>query len=441
MHERTERAFCRLAFLLLCALPTLLTFAAVIVTRTPWYHRAEIAALEAALQQRLGVRVAISEMMRPSPGAWQLEGVQLSNPETGAEVARVRTVFYAVVDGQTKIHLAQPELLADQFPLSWQLVHDRFLCQPDLVGGGLRLRAEDLSIHNESQGLTLSPLDVWIEPREGETVAAARFVLAGRSPDEAPATLQVSRDRSGPLPRTRLSLVTGSSPLPCSMLAEYLPVMRRLGVDAQFAGSLRWELDHEDYTVHLQGARFTQVNMLDLFELFDHRLTGTGTIEIQSLTRHRGRPISEAIGRVAIENAKVEPELLRAAAHSLGVSVHPDALSASERIACQSIAFGFQLYGTEVQLSGLCYRQPHFESMPPGTAIVADNLPLAHVDPKRRLSAAALSSTVDPKHRIDMPLGPDDDWARRLLPPLQPEPSGTDALPPSVPRVRLSERP
>lgn len=441
MHERTERALCRLAFFLLCALPTLLTLSAVIVTRTPWYHRAEIAALESLLQQRLGLSVTISEMRRPTPAAWQLEGVRLSDPETGAEVARVRVVNYAVVDGRSGIYLEQPELRSDQFPLSWRLVHDRFLCQPELIGSGLRLRAMDLSIHNQLQGLTLSPLDVRIEPQENDTVGTVQFTLAGRPAGEAPALLRITRDRSGNEPRTHLSLATGASPLPCNVLANYLPVMRLLGSDAQFAGQLRWELGYEDYSVQLQGAKFTDVNMLDLFELFDYRLSGVGTVEIQSLTRHRGRPISEAIGRIAITGAKVEPALLRAV-QTLGVAVDPSALEAPGRIDCQSVAFGFQLHGAEVQLSGLCHRQPNFESMQPGTAVVVDDRPLAHVQPNQRLSTDSLSQALDPRHRVTMPLGRGDSWPRDLVPPrLGADPSDADQGPPRVSRVRLPEQP
>lgn len=439
MHERTERALCRLAFLLLCALPTLLTFAAVMVTRTPWYHRAEIAALEVLLQQRLGLSVAIAEMTKPTPGEWQLEGVRLSDPETGAEVARVRTVIYAVAEGRSGIYLEQPELRSDQFPLSWRLVHDRFLCQPELIGSGLRLRAKDLSIHNQLQGLTLSPVDVRIEPQEQDTLATVRFALAGRPAGEAPAMLRVTRDRSGTAPRTHVSLATGSSPLPCNVLADYLPVMRLLGSDAQFAGQLRWELGHDDYTVQLQGAKFTDVNMLDLFELFDYRLSGMGTIEIQSLTRHRGRPVSEAIGRIAITDAKVEPDLLRAV-QSLGVLVDPQALEEPGRINCQSVAFGFQLHGAEMQLSGLCHRQPHFESMQPGTAVVVNNRPLAHIEPNRPLSTVAFNEAINPRGRVALPVGPGGDWPKTLLPRIG-ERDAADDQPPAVPRVWMAEQP
>ena len=86
MHERTERALCRLAFLVLCALPTCATILLTLVTWTPWYYRSQISKLESALEQRLGVSVSIGELRRPSPDAWQLENIELRDPETKAKV-------------------------------------------------------------------------------------------------------------------------------------------------------------------------------------------------------------------------------------------------------------------------------------------------------------------------------------------------------------------
>lgn len=441
MHERTERALCRLAFLVLCALPTSLVVAMTVVTWTPWYHQCQIRKMELALTQRLGVTVAITDMQRPSPGAWQLEGVKLSDPETGAKVATVRTAFYAKVDGEVRLHLAQPEIQSDQLGLVWRVVHDRFLCQPDLLGQRLRLRAQDLSLHSQPQGLTLSPVDVWIEPRGDETRAVAQFSLAGWNPSEKPAQLAVTRFRGGAKPRTVWELQTGSRSLPCSVLADHLPVMRRLGIDAEFSGLLRWQLDREDYSVELKEARFANVNMLDLFEPFDYHVSGKGLIELQSLTRHSGRSVSEAIGKLTIQNGRVEVGLLRRLAASFNAQMLPLEVADTERIDCDLVATEFQLYGNEVQVAGICYRQPNYESATPGTAIIANNRPLLNFDPRYRVSSSQLTSTVDPRGRVGLPVGTQEHWMRGLLPNVgndRTEVEGAAAAPPTVGRLRLN---
>jgi hypothetical protein len=438
MHERTERAFCRLAFLVLCALPTLATVGFTLTTLTPWYHNAEIRQLENVLSQRLGVSVRIGGLQRPSPGAWQLEDVRLADPETKVEVARVRTVFYASVDGEVRLHLSQPEIQSTQFPLVWRVVHDRFLCQPDLLGTRLRLRAQDLSVISHPQGLTLSPVNVWIEPDDQQTNAGIRFSLVGSNPADEPATLSVSRVRDGDKPRTRWELRTGSSSLPCSVMADYLPVMRRLGIDAEFSGMLRWEVDREDYTVQLLGAKFKQVNMLDLFEPFDQQVSGRGTIEIQSLTRHSRRPISEATGKINITEGRIEVGLLRAMAQSLGAQLAPISHDDSDRLPYQIISLDFALHGNELRMAGGCSRQPNFESFETGTAMVADNRPVLAFDPAMRLSSAQLTSVIDPAGRIALPIGPERTWTHRYLPQLSESQEGKAG--PQVRGVRLSPR-
>jgi hypothetical protein len=440
MHERTERALCRLAFLVLCALPTCATILLTLVTWTPWYYRSQISKLESALEQRLGVSVSIGDLYRPSPDAWQLENIELRDPETKAKVATVRTAFYAVVDGNVRLHLSQPEIQTDQLSLVWRLVHDRFLCQPDLLGKGLRLRAQDLSLISQPVGLTLSPVDIWIEPREDETRATAQFWMAGWNAAEKPAALSVTRVRGGSKPRTHWELRTGSNPLPCSVLAEHLPVMRLLGVDAEFRGLMRWQLDRDDYSVVLHEAQFTNVNMLDLFEPLNFHVSGKGTIELQSLTRHSGHPISQAIGSLTIEGGRVEAGLLRRLANSFQAQLALQQIPDSERIACQMVATEFRLYGDELQVIGICHKKNNYEAAKPGTAIVANNRALMFLDPRYRISSTELTSTVDPNGRIGLPIGDQANWVRGLLPDLRseqtPEPSAN--TPPSIGNLRLN---
>lgn len=433
MHERTERALCRLAFLVLCALPTFAIMAITFVTWTPWYHQRQIRKLEQVLTQRLGVTVAIADMQRPTPTAWQLFDVKLSDPETGSRVATVRRASYVKVAGEVRLHLAQPEIQSNQLNLVWRVIHDRFLCQPDLLGQRLRLRAQDLSLLSHPQGMTLSPVDVWIEPRADETRAVAQFFLAGWNPDEKPAQLAVTRFRGEDKPRTVWELQTGSSPLPCSVLADHLPVMRRLGVDAEFRGLLRWQLNREDYSVKLSEAHFTKVNMLELFEPFDYHVSGMGTIDLQSLVRHSGRPISEAVGKLTIVDGRVEVGLLRRLVQSLNAQMPSLEAADRERIDCDLVAAEFQLFGNEVQVAGTCYRQPNYESSSPGTAIIANNRPLLSLDPRHWIASSELTSTIDPRGRVGLPLGNQEHWMRGLIPQVD----QVDQAP-SVGRLRLN---
>ncbi len=438
MHERTERALCRLAFLALCALPTMLTIGVAGWTRTPWHYRRQIAALEQTLQLRLGLEVEVGGLRCPAPGVWELQRVILRDPETGDEVARVREVAYAVISERVIVHLSQPEIKSAQLNLVWRLVHDRFLCQPDLLESGLRLTAEDLSLHSHVQGLTLSPVRVEVEPRADKTLAIVRFKLADGGAREEPAQLEVTRSRDGDRPRTEWSLKTGSEALPCSVLADYLPAMRRLGVQAEFKGILDWELDREDYKVTIAGATFTNVNLSELLEPFDHRISGLGTIEVQELVRHSGQKIAKATGSIVMRDAKIDTPLLQAMGKLANVRVAPMPPDIGPRVACQLLAMHIQLNGDNLHLSGIAYRQPNFEYLRPGPAILANNVPIVEIDPRRSIDAEALTGAFDPHRRVGLPVGLDQNWEQGLLPEWNRVPQTSEA--PQVRGLRIEDQ-
>lgn len=438
MHERTERALCRLSFLLLCALPTLLTVFLTFLTWTPWYHNRRIRSMESVLSQRLGVTVKLADVRRPSPESWQLEGVELYDPETSSLVARVRTVLYTVRNEMVGIHLSQPEVQSAQLSLVWRIAHDRFLCQPDLLGQAVNLEAQDLSIHSNFQGLTLSPVRIRIAPTPEETRASLQFLMAGWSPKDLPTTVTVTRFRSSDQPHTEWRLQTGSKPLPCGVLAEYLPIMRRLGPDAEFSGYLSWRLERDDYTVQLKEAKFVNVNMLELFEPLDYHVSGNGTIRINSLTRHSGNPISEATGQIAIQSGRIEVGLLRKLSALFRAELLPMEIPDRERIDFQAIATGFQVYGNSLEARGICRELPNFEAADEGTAVVAYDRPILLLNPRNRIASNQLTSTIDPSGRTRIPIGTDKNWARSLLPQLENSRPAIDVdSPPKEPRIRL----
>ena len=439
MHERTERALCRLAFLLLCALPTLSVMSLTVLTWTPWYHNRQVQSLEDALSQRLGVNVSISDMHRPTPSSWQLDGVEFTDPETGNLVSKVRSVSYAEKNGMVLISLAQPELQAAQLSLIWRIVHDRFLCQPELLGQAVTLTAQDLSIHSRLRGITFSPVRVRIDSKAEATRAWVQFLLADWSPEDMPATVSVTRTRSGDAPKTHWELQTGSRPLPCSVLADYLPVMRMLGLDAEFSGLLSWHMERDDYFVRLQEAYFTNVNMLELFEPLDYHVSGMGTIHLTSLTRHSGMPISEAVGKISIQGGRIEVGLLRRLAGLFQANLNlPTEIADRERLECQLVASEFQLYGNDIQVRGICSQQRNFESSITGTAVVAHDRPVLMFDPSQRVASRQLTSTIDPHGRAGIQVSGNKDWARQLLPQLDRRRSEADQTgPPSVGRLRL----
>ncbi len=418
MHERSERALCRLTFLLLCALPTLVTLCGVIVTLTPWYHRGEIRRLESMLNQRLGVVVQIGDMEHGKPGYWELRDVVLRHPETDREVARVATVLFTRNDRKMGVHLSQPQIQAEQLSTVWNLIHDRFLCQPQLTGELVQLGAEGLTLLGSPQAITLTPVDVLVKSDDRQTTASMRFALAGESATAKRARLDVHRIRDSVSPRTTWVLESGDTPLPCGVLATYLPVMRRLGPEAEFSGLVRWEQQQSDYQVRLENARFANVNMLDLSQPFDFPFSGVGLIEVDSLHRLGGQPIQWAQGRLTVEGAKIDSRLIRRLAFEMGAKVDLERLEAATRIDCDLISLGFTLDQAGVSTRGLCYRQPEYGRLPPGTAMISAGKAFAVLEPNQSITGEQLGYALDRAGRLQLPIGAPIDIAKRLLPDL-----------------------
>jgi len=420
MHQRTERLLCRLAFLILCALPTAVTMGILVAMGTPWYQQAQRAELEGILRQRFGVQFTIGNLRHPEPRVWQLEDVGLHDPETGEEAARVRTVYWAQEQDRIHLHFSQPEIQARKLGMLWKVFHDRVLCQPDLVPGSVVVKGKDLLLRGEGLGLTLTPVALWIDSGAEKGEANLQFSLAGENTQEVPATVRVTRSRLGAGPRTEWSLETGTSPLPCSILASYLPILRRLGSDALFTGVLRWELEREDYTVRMVHAKFDRVSLLEFSEPLDVYLSGLGTIELTSLTRHSGGPIVEAVGKLTVHQGRVDSLLLKRLAEQLGADVDRGLIESQSRIDCQLIALGFAIHGPEVRIHGLGYQHRGFENMPPGTIVVASNRCVLRADPQKLLATETLSQAVDVSGSLGASLGDGGRWGHRLLPQLRP---------------------
>src|SRR6056297_1387314 len=126
MHESTQKALCRLAFVLLCALPTGLVIALILTTWTPWYHDHRRAQMETLLSNQLGMRVRMPAFEAPAPGMLRFHGVSSHEPETDAEVGKVRLISFAEIDDKRVLRLHQPELQSAQLAHAWHLAHDRF---------------------------------------------------------------------------------------------------------------------------------------------------------------------------------------------------------------------------------------------------------------------------------------------------------------------------
>ena len=274
----------------------------------------------------------------------------------------------------------------------------------------------------------------WIQPREDAVEATIQCVLANSASD-APVDIKVRRDRSGdePVDSTGHSIPT-AAPLPCSALAEYLPLMASLGSDAEFSGTMRWQLGGNHWWVDLGGSTFEHVSLDRLFEQQAHRLSGTAKIQfdrcriephnrrkrhcwIDSRERRHGRSLAVDVGPPT-------PGLWRAIARVVSAMLHYDRL-----------ALAFDLNNTKLKLIGICHQEfgsrlsDRRGALPGRSGVGADAR-------QHHWTALKLVTAIAPPHSVLVPLSKQTSWLMNIfIPPSRPLPSDDQPYPPRIRRL------
>jgi hypothetical protein len=433
MHERTQRAIARLMFVFCCAVPTALTFMCVFVTWTPWYHNRALRTIQVGLCQDTGLIIEIEDFERVSPSTLHLHQIRVLEPETRMEVASVRRLEWVSGGEQTSILLHQAELQSSQLESTWQLIHDRFLCRPDHTSLPVKVVGNDLTIRSRTGSLPVRDVLAWIQPREDAVEATIQCVLANSS-SNSPVDIKVRRDRSGEEPITNWTLQANGSPLPCSALAEYLPLMASLGSEAEFFGTMSWQLGESHWWVDLGGSFFKHVSLDRLFEQHAHRLSGEAEIHfkrcrIEPYNRH-----SDIVGSVYAKDGMIGRSLLMSSHQHLGFGVHmPEGVSDVEY---DRLALAFDLNSTALKLSGICHQELGY--FPTGVVLCRDGQALVQ-SPEAMLDALKLVTAIAPSHSVLVPLSKQTSWLMNVfVPPSRPRPRDDQAFPPRIRRLENS---
>jgi len=413
MHERTQRAVARMLFVFSCAIPTCMTVLVVVLTCTPWYSDYRRRSVEHELSRQLGVTILIDAIEYPAPQVTRLVGLRMLEPETQAEIGRVRLVTWITGDTKDGVRLSQPELQSQYLPYVWRVIHDRFLCQPELTSVPIRMAADDLTIHSGTGSMTLRDVDTWIRPLENRVEAMIQCVPAARR-DDAPVHVTVVRDRSGRSAVTDWTLQTGDIALPCSALADYLPAMRNLGADATFTGTLHWKIDADGWLLDLGGSRFDEVELAELMHGVPHRLTGRASVRLERCHVEPGEAV-DVSGTLVANSGYIGQSLIRASHSQLGFDIAPLADGEARDVPYERLALRFDLFGPQLTLAGICHQQRGYEYLTDGVVVAAAGRGIvgSRGEPQ---SWASLVRTFWQDGRETLPVSGQSAWLMSLLP-------------------------
>lgn len=400
---------------------------------TPLNHSWELHRIEAQLSRDTGLIVEVEKFRRPSPSSLHLYGIHATQAETNREVAHIRELQWLDDGDEVAILMHQPEIQSRELASVWSVLHDRFLCQPELTATPVRVAANDLTIHSYSDAVTLRDVDAWVGHREDSVEAIVQCVPAV-SPIDTPITITVARDHNpdGANPVTHWNLNTTDTPLPCSVLADYLPNLEYFGGEATFTGNMSWQLEGKDWWIDLGGSRFEHVSLDRMFEQHAHRLSGRAVIQLDRCRFESGNQRSDMSGSIRAYRGMIGRPLLESMNKHLGFDISRQALSQTMGdVQYDLIALGFDLNNTQLKLTGICNTEEAYHDFPRGAALCFGNTELVRSS-GQSMDAVQVLTAIAPTHSVLVPISGQTGWLSKvLIPPSRPA-VGDARFPPQI---------
>lgn len=397
----------RIAFVVTCILPTMFVGAWVYQHLSPRYWAAQQEDWQRVLSQRLGLKVQVETVAYPTIHLARLGKVRLSDPETGEEFARIRSMELSWTDDCWTVELSQPEIHLRRLPAVWKELHERLFRQTE--GKRCEVAAGELTLHGEGTAQTLTEWQAIWEPGEQQSQLISRGILAG-STSRTPITLTIARDRTQPIPRTSWRLDTAGTPLPCLPAAGDLPFLATLGPDCKFNGQMQVALTERGWQGELRGT----LQPVDLDQLvtenLPHKLSGQAIVALEQCEFAEGR-IHLLRGTVLSSGGYVGRSLLAAAAANLAMQeegVRP--ASTQGQVYYKTMSFGFLLRPEGLTLTGQADRLQH------GVMITTATSPILLEPAERQLGVNRLLHTLTTGGDEHALASPAVESVRRVLP-------------------------
>ena len=349
VHEATQRAWCRLLFVLAGALPVFITFLACCAESIPAYKRARVQRYSQLLSQITGIQVQIERVELLTPTRRLLYGVRLNHPETGAPLGQVEGLWISETPTGCAIHAQKSQLTAEQLADCYRLLHEQVLCRPSTQPHAMVLWMNDLVIHSQTeQPLAFSKVQMELKRQPLATAGSLRFRLANLPGQEAVMTFDRHHDHSEPT--SHWTLNSGSQTLPGVWVNRFANNYSIPGNQAAFSGE--FDLTYNQSFWNLSGAgRMHRVDTVSWFER--PLLSGVAYVDF---TRFHltDRGLREAAGSLSIQEGRIHSDLL-VAAEEIGISAvegreHYEKRHPGSVLPFQTIATNFQLDAKGLQI-------------------------------------------------------------------------------------------
>lgn len=437
MHERTRLFVCRAGFVLACLLPTLLMAGAIGYFRSDAYLTARREEWVSTLSQRLGMHVEIDRLHYPDLSTAVLTGVRLLDAESNMLIAKSHAVeVMRLDDGTWRVEFDYPEFVADHLPGLQQRLHDRLLAELPSRFSEVHCRAKSAVLLGKTRA-TLQEIDAFVFPSDVGTgpEVALYFGMAGVETDER-TSIKIQRNRTKGVVATHWECDTHATPLPCDVLAMFVPRLRSLGTKATLQGVASGTFARHDDRMQFAGT----LRSVELDALSSGRaprqpklgksrekwlVSGTANIDIGQLVLVDGRVTACEARLSATEHGTLGSELVAAAVNCFGLEGPTDTAA---QYHYNALAFDFSLSDKGVRVIG---RAGDAEN---GVIARSARGPILSESEARWFHQIALVQFLAPSSERSIPANPE---ATELWRHLAPRPRMGDATPRALQSTRL----
>lgn len=344
MHESSQRGLCRAAFVLLGFAPLLLVIAFSIAQFVPAYQEYRAHYWSTWLSTRLGVDVQVAAVELLAPEHYVLHGLRLSHPESRASLGRIRSVQVKLKASESKwsIELDQPEFETRQLSATWRMIHDWFVCRPQVTQPKIEISCPRLSIREMDSEQILEKIFVVIYPRADQTIVDSKFHMAGAEPNANPSHLIIGRRHSDRHLSTNFQLVSGSTGLPCNLISPVLPVAQRLGDRAIFLGTLSLYQTNSGWLFNLKDSWLVNVDYSKINPGIVSHVTNDNFVRLDNLTV-TDHGLHKAKGGIKVVHGRIDGDLLNASQQTLGVNL-------TRPVKTAGVAQSFEQFGASFEI-------------------------------------------------------------------------------------------
>ena len=350
MHERTRRTICRMLFLLMCVLPTLITISAVAFVRTDWYHDLLVSRWNQELGQLLELTATVRSAAQPSYRLSILRDIELRDRETGRIAGRLSRLEVSHRGPIVSIVAHDAELQANYMSSIGDAAQRRLLRSLPASSTETRLLIKQLNIQDGEQTtdrFTDVLISVARQPQQSQIGAA--FRLADRQ-TEHPITLSIVRQHQNQPPTTECELRSNGNVLRCTTAANLFPVLARLGAESTFNGIATVVQQDRHWRGQMAGS-LRQIDLQQFSSPYRHQVSGLADSDLN--VQFADGVVTLAKGTATVQEGEIDTALLELAQHHLGVQLSHRILGeSSPRVAFQQLGFGFNADKNRLAISG-----------------------------------------------------------------------------------------